>query len=193
MSFLNAFFASIQATQIEGPPLHYGNRGASTGLQMPGIPGAQSMSVWVRKTEPTYVGFLVDLRPATFGYWWEREEPQGMRAYQHDTISGAGYPAIANTFDWVRVYIETPAFAQPFFLFCRNSEDEVFPTCNFGAMRVYSRTWTAAEIANPRKLWLADSVLANYDGTTNATQLLDTYGGAYHGRLIGPPENFNFI
>lgn len=172
---------------------HYGGSGT---INLPAIAGAVALSCWLRITNLTQQGggnniFLVDGSssggPRTYYYSDASGSAQG-NAYEfrmNGAIVTSGFQQLPlNTFR--KVYMEMPGMLPSgTTLFNRFSNNAVyaFYPCDFAAIIVHSRAFTAAEKADASTDFPTDSVLARYNGDQSGGQLLDSSGHGYHATI----------
>lgn len=168
---------------------HYGYWEVNTGpgVFIPAVSGVRSAGLWMRQ-HVNMTGFLADMRQNGAGYLWVKGDDSTSVAASVNGVSMRGKASPYDGFPantWVRVYLEFATMAAGWHFFCRFTAAEGMTRVDFAALTLYARPWTLAEQQETSAQLPTDSLLARYDGRTNASQLLDTSGNNRHGTVVG--------
>lgn len=161
-------------------------------VELPPIAGAVAITAWLRVTGPALtpdvIPFLLDGSsnggPRTYYYRDEFDGPAGghIEAWFGGVQVFGGFSQLP-VGEWRKVYLEVPNML-PFgaVLFNRFSRQDAFAflQCDWAAIMVQGRAFTAAEKADATGEFPTDAVLARYNGGGSGGILLDSSGNAHH-------------
>ena len=163
--------------------------GAQAGAFVPAISGAVSVALWVR-SPVSISGFMIDLRLNGSGYFYDSGfGGTGAVIFVNGQAAANSSSAFSGFADnaWHRVYLEFATLAAGFHFLSRYTNEQTLQSAiQFAALTVYSRVFTLAEKQATAGNLPTDAILARYNGTSAAGQLLDVSGFGHAANLVGP-------